>query len=186
MRASVAAAAGTVVVAAISTLAVAQATPPRPSANCANQSIAISPISFGGPGSVVIGPVSLGAANYAHTDVTAARPAYLKTGALVLRGHTVTMKIAQTPPRTTGFIGMPEGRGTYALADSKAEVTLTACGRHQRTSRARDGRGVTFWSGGFVKPAAPVCVPIDVYVDHSRRSRRIVLSFGAGDCPTAP
>ncbi len=125
-----------------------------PVADCGHQSIATS-VRFGGPQAAVLGPMSLPAGRtYANTDITAeTRPEWLKTGAAVLRGHTVTMKIAQTPPRTTGFIGMPETEGGTALAGSKARVTLTACGPHQRTSKATDGRAVTFWSGGFAKRA---------------------------------
>ena len=111
-----------------------------------------------------------GAATHAHVDLTGPVPSYLKRGASVLRGHRVTMKIAQTG--TTGSIGMPESGGGDGLAASKASVTLIACGRHQRTSRAIDGRAVTFWSGGFSKPSAPAPVPVDVYVDHSRHARR--------------
>ncbi len=175
-------AATAVVVVALASLAAAHAAAPHRAATCANQSLVSSPTRFGGTGAIVVGPLSFGGGNYAHVDLTGPVPSYLKTGALVLRGHRVTMKIAQTPPRTTGFIGMPESGGGDGLAASKASVTLIACGRHQRTSHAIDGRAVTFWSGGFSKPSAPACVPVDVYVDHSRHARRVVLSFGAGAC----
>jgi hypothetical protein len=182
MRRSAVVATAAIVAAAVVALTAAQATVRHPPADCAHQSIAPT-LRFGGPGTVVVGPLSFFGDQYADTDLTTFSASFLKTGAVVLRGHTVKIVIVQHP-RTTGIIGMPEaGDSDAGLAGSKAQATLKACGRHQRTSKTTDGRPATFWSGGFVKPAAAACVPIDVYVDHSRRARRVVLSFGAGDCP---
>lgn len=116
MRRSVVVAAAAIVGTVVVALAAADATTRHSAADCAHQSFAPT-LRFRGAGSVVVGPLSFAGNGYAHIDLTVTPPDYLKTGAVVLRGHTVKMVIVQSP-RTTGFVGMPEG-GSYHFADSR-------------------------------------------------------------------
>lgn len=158
-----------------------------PSANCANRSI-IGPARFQTKDSVVVGPLSFPTlAVYAPAAVLDNRAPWfwMKSPVIVRAGHTVTIKIAGDARRSTGFVGFG-GRGGTTLADSRGIVTFTACGRHQSSGSSVGGQPVTFWPGGFVAPPAPVCVPLDFYVDHSRAAQRVVVSLAAGACPGAP
>ncbi len=163
----------------------ALARPSFPPADCTHRTDAGDVGSLHGRYNVVVGPLAFdGLTGYA-TPPLSKRPGYwMKSGAHLLAGHTVTVKITGNARLSTGFVGYGREDGRTTLADSRGSVTFTSCGRQVTGSHA-GGEPATFWSGGFAAPPAPACIPLDFYVDHSRVPRRVVISLAAGTCPGA-
>jgi hypothetical protein len=177
---------GIVAVAAIATasLTTALAGSAVSRADCTKASTGGFP-AFHAAGNVVVGPLAfVGVKRYAAEPLSTRAGAWDKSPALVLPGHTVTVKITGAARRVSGFLGYGKSEGATSLADSRGSVTFVAC-THRRSRSRAGGREVTFWSGGFVQPTAPACIPVDVYVDHSRTARRVVISLAAGTCPAS-
>ena len=65
-----------------------------------------------------------------------------------------------------------------AAHDRLQRVLAAALGQPRRRRR------VTFWSG-FVLASAPICVPLDVYVDGATAARRVHIELGRR-CPQPP
>lgn len=171
----------TAAAAATVSLATAMTGPPFPPADCAHRTDAGPGGSFHGRYNVVVGPLLFsGLAAYAIPPLSK-RPGYwMKSGAHLLAGHTVTVTITGKARLSTGFVGYGREDGRTTLADSRGSVTFTACG--SRHPSGAGGQPSTFWSGGFAAPPAPACIPLDLYVDHSRVPRRVVISLAAGTC----
>jgi hypothetical protein len=168
--------------AASACVATARDGPPVPPASCRHASSGEF-ASLRAAGNVSVGPFAfVGVRGYGAGPLSTRPGAWDKSAALVLPGHTVTIKISGPARRSSGFVGYGSEGGGTSLADSRGSVTFTACTRARSTSRA-GGRPVTFWSGGFAQPPTPACIPVDVYIDHARTARRVVISLGAGTCP---
>jgi hypothetical protein len=173
----------TVAAAATLSLTAALARPSFPPANCAHRTDAGPVGNLRARYNVVVGPLSFdGLAGYAQPPLNK-RPGYwMKSGARLLAGHTVTVTITGTARLSTGFVGYGREDGRTTLADSRGSVTFTSCAAHASPT---GGQPMTFWSGGFAAPPAPACIPLNFYIDHSRVPRRVVISLAAGTCPDA-
>lgn len=160
---------------------------PEVRADCSRRSTGNFQDEFHSPHSIVVGPLAFAvAADAASASVgEIGRFGGWKSPALLLPGHTVTVQVAPSARGRAGLVGYGhEARGADPLRSADRSVTFLACDRRRSDSRA-GGRRVTFWAGSFVARSLPACVPLDVWVDHERAPRRIVVSLAAGRCALA-
>ncbi len=159
--------------------------------DCDGRSIGAFRGVVGSPASLRVGPLWLAFGGRAAAQAppeTLRDLGWWKMPALLRPGHTVTLRIAPSHRRRAGWTYGPEAgaarRGVpAALRHTEHTITLRACPPGVRPpDSTADGRRVTFWSGGIVFTRAPLCVPVEVWVDEERRPRRTVLSLGAGRC----
>jgi hypothetical protein len=169
------------------------ASPPQPPprgvlVDCSWRSEATFPGAFKDPRNIVVGPLVLvEAASAARQSPARIRElAGWKSPLLVRAGHSVTMRIAESAGRfaALGYGPLPQGR--TEVSEAHQAITFVACPRDEPTYASVQptvGR-LTFWSGGIVVNRAPVCVPLEFYVDEELTPRRLVVSLGAGSCKT--
>jgi hypothetical protein len=114
---------------------------------------------------------------------------------LVKAGHTVTVRLPRAVRRVAGLayggLGnrkLPQGELSHR--DTAHTMTFVACEPGTPTRKYRDdgpsasradGEAVTFWSG-FVVTRAPVCVPLEVYIDDDPAPRHAVIDMGGRRC----
>lgn len=116
-------------------------------------------------GNLVAGPLVLLGGGRFTGAATVRRFGGNKFPLLVRAGHTVTLSLPRSEPRTVslGYGPLPEGR-ELSVHDGHRAVTFAACSAAESLSTA--GGPVTFWSG-FVLASAPRCVALEVRV-HGR------------------
>ena len=178
-------------VAAAAPAAAPSGAPAARTVDCGGRSIGTFRGVVGSPGSLRIGPLWLafgGQAAARAAPETLRDLGWWKMPALLRPGHTATLRIAASHRRLAGWTYGPQAgvarRGVpAALRHTQHTITLRACRPGVRPPDSTvDGRRVTFWSGGIVFTRAPLCVPVEVWVDEERRPRRTTLSLGAGRC----
>jgi hypothetical protein len=176
--------------------ALATAPPARPTARivgCDHASQGTFREAIGSPGNQRIGPLLLMLAGTSAEGAARAsvgelrRLGWWKMPALLQPGHAVTLVIASSRRRVSGWTYGPEATpraGVPAhLRNTDQAITLRACsGRDVRHLSNVDGRRMTFWAGGIVFAHVPLCVPVEVWVDRETRPHRFTLSLGAGRC----
>jgi hypothetical protein len=178
---------------AVGCSALATAPPARPkprivTCDQASQGTFQGPV--GSPSHQRIGPLllMLGGTDAARASLRELRRlGWWKMPALLQPGHTVTLVIASSRRRVTGWAYDSERTTPRAgvpahLRRTDAAITLRACGARARHLSTIDGRRMTFWAGGIVFTRVPLCVPLEVWVDREPRPRRTVLSLAAGRC----
>ncbi|MDQ6810656.1 MAG: hypothetical protein M3Z95_01995, partial [Actinomycetota bacterium] len=179
---------------AVACNALATAPPARPKARvvgCERASQGTFREAIGSPGNQRIGPLLLmlagtGSEGAARASVGELRRlGWWKMPALVEPGHTVTLAIASSRSRVSGWTYGPEPRPRARvpahLRSTDQAITLRACGpRDVRHLSIVDGRRMTFWAGGIVFTDVPLCVPVEVWVDRETRPHRFTLSLAAG------
>jgi hypothetical protein len=103
---------------------------------------------------------------------------------LVKTGHTVTIAIPKQARSVAGLGYGPLPQGKIRLGDTHPVLTFKPCasGKPSYGSARKTVGPVTFWSGHVIVRRAPVCVPLDVYVDHDPVPERLVMSLAAGRC----
>ncbi len=150
--------------------------------DCSSRSQANFSSAYSGADNVVVGPLALLGA--AYTDPETVREfGGDKIMALLRPGHRVTVALPRgiRDVAALGYGPLPE-LTALAPADGHRAVTFVSCVPGQPSGSTADGQPVTFWAG-FVLAAAPVCVPLSVWVDDERAPRRAVLRMGADRCP---
>jgi hypothetical protein len=150
--------------------------------NCATQSGADFAGAYTSPHNLVVGPLSLVGAAGTPTFVwnSAGTEGWEKFMALVRQGHRVTVELSRTTRRGgAGLAYGPLPQGETYLRDTHRVVTFIAC--KSGSASTADGRPVTFWSGG-VLARTPRCVPLLVWIDKSRKPRRVVIHLGVTAC----
>jgi hypothetical protein len=179
--------------------ALATAPPARPKARivgCEQASQGTFREAIGSPGNQRIGPLLLmfagagtqGGARAAVGELR--RLGWWKMPALLVPGHTVTLVIASSQRRASGWTYGPEPTprtGVPAhLRGTEQAIALRACGAREVGHLSTvDGRRMTFWAGGIVFTRVPLCVPVEVWADRETRPHRFTLSLGAGRCPSS-
>lgn len=141
---------------------------------CREQSGARFPGAYRSRHNLVVGPLAMIGGGVFTDAATVRRFAGNKFPLLVRAGHRVTVSIP-APARATAALSY----GAHADGDPEPQHTIifSACSQRRSASRA-DGR-VTFWSGS-VMTSAPLCVPLDVYVDGAATPRRVHIALGRG------
>jgi hypothetical protein len=139
---------------------------------CREQSGARFPGAYRDRHNLVVGPLAMIGGGVLTSAATVREFGGNKFPLLVRAGHRVTVSIP-APARATAALSY----GAHADGDRDRQHTIsfTACSRRRSGSRA-DGP-VTFWSG-FVLTSAPLCVPLDVYVDGATTPRRAHIALG--------
>jgi hypothetical protein len=153
--------------------AVALATPPPTGAveTCSSQSGASFPHAFASRDNLVVGPLAMIGAGRSTPADTVRRFDGNKFPLLVAADHTVTIELTRATHRFASL-----AYGSHSRAGHRV-MTFRACNRHDAASDA-DGRPVTFWAG-FVRASHPGCVPLRIWVDRERKSRRARIALGA-------
>jgi hypothetical protein len=146
---------------------------------CSQQSSARFPGAYRSRRNLVVGPLAMIGGSVFTDGATVREFGGNKFPLLVRAGHKVIVSIP-APARATAALSY----GAHADGDTDPQHTIvfTACSARRSGSRA-DGR-VTFWSG-FVTTSAPICVPLDVYVDGAATAKRARIALGRR-CTTPP
>jgi hypothetical protein len=124
----------------------------------------------------VVGPLVLIGGRVYSSAETVRRFGGQKYPALVAAGHTVEIALSRRARRINALTYADSVHSTRNLADGLRGVTFYACSRRSAASRA-DGRPVTFWSGSILA-SAPRCLHLKIWIDGSRRARRVRIPIG--------
>jgi hypothetical protein len=170
--------------------------PPRGTiVDCARRSEADFPGAFRDPRNLVVGPLVLVGAGEPTPASVVREFGGNKFPLLVRAGHKVTIRVI---PRVRRFAGLAYGglgrrplpEGEIRFRDTAHTMTFVACrpglppvrySDDGPSASSADGESVTFWSG-FVVARAPVCVPLEIYVDGDAAPRHAVIDMDGGRC----
>jgi hypothetical protein len=157
--------------------------PDRAVESCATQSGADFLHAFTSPQNLVVGPFSLTGAGGSPSFVWNSRGSegFQKFPLLVRAGHRVTVELSPRTRLGAGLAYGPLPQGETYLRDTYRAVTFIACKRGQHSWSSSEGQSVTFWSGA-VLARSPRCIPLLVWVDGERSSRRAVIRLGVQSC----
>jgi hypothetical protein len=138
------------------------------------------PGAFVDPRNLVIGPLVLvGGAQYSSAG-TIREFGGQKFPLLLKAGYRVTVQVAGSARTFAGLSYVPrsEGERRGTLRDTDPATTFVSCRTGENSGSSADGVPITFWSG-FVVTRAPMCVPLDIYVDRQPSPRRALIPLGA-------
>lgn len=130
---------------------------------------------------LVVGPLAMVGASEIPGGYNAAAHGN-KFPLYVLAGHRVTLALTRETRGRAALAYGPLRQGDVGVSEARRVITFVACrrGEYSPNSGGPAGR-VSFWAGGVVANE-PRCVPVLIWVDNVRASRRAVIHLGVTDC----